>query len=291
MEISAQQFREVQILMRDLCGLALGDDKTYLVRARLEHIVAAHGGGSFTEYLSRIQQKTALSMRDELVEALTTGETSFFRDGHPFEEFRRRILPVLAKTIRERRASGYPLPQARIWSAGCSTGQEPYSVAMAVHEFILGNRALDLRGENFPILATDVSRKSLAMARKGSFPNHMLDRGLSAEQRNRYFSQTENSGIASEELRRLIEFRQLNLIDRLNVVGQFEVIFCRNVLIYFDAGIRQQICQQFYDLLTPGGLLIVGAAESLYRLDTRFVPEQLGPTSVYRKCSTGLSSL
>lgn len=289
MEISIQQFREVQTLVRQLCGLILGDDKTYLVRTRLEHIVQAHGCPNFSEYLNRLQQTTAVRMRDELVEALTTGETSFFRDGHPFEEFRRRILPSLAQTIRQRREIGYPAPVARIWSAGCSTGQEPYSLAMAIQDFVGGNPALELRVENFPILATDVSGKALATAREGRFPGHLVDRGLSSEHRHRFFRAEGNSWTVCEEIRRLIEFRRLNLIDRLNIVGQFEVIFCRNVLIYFDATVRQRVCEQFYELLTPGGLLIIGAAESLYRLETPFVTEQLGATTVYRKPAARLS--
>ena len=231
MEISVEQFREVQTLVRQLCGLMLGDDKTYLVRMRLEQIVQAHGCADFSEYLNRLQQTTAVRMRDELVEALTTGETSFFRDGHPFEEFRRRILPTLAQTIRQRRDAGYAAPQARIWSAGCSTGQEPYSLAMAIQDFVAGNPALELRAENFPILATDVSGKALATAREGRFPGHLIERGLSIEHRTRYFRPEGNLWVASDELCRMMEFRRLNLIDRLNIVGQFEVIFCRNVLI------------------------------------------------------------
>ena len=144
MLIAPHEFKEVQTLVRSLCGLVLTDDKTYLLRARLEAVVKAHGCAHFAEYLDRLRLRSEGLMRDELVEALTTGETSFNRDTHPFEEFRRQILPALAETVRRRREERYPVPLARIWSAGCSTGQEPYSLAMAIHEFVAANPAFDL---------------------------------------------------------------------------------------------------------------------------------------------------
>lgn len=283
MDVSPQEFRDVQTLVRRLCGLVLTDDKTYLVSTRLEQVVAAHGFTSFSDYLGRVQQLHSTLMRDELVEALTTGETSFNRDGHPFEEFRRRILPALAETIRQRRESNYPVPIARLWSAGCSTGQEPYSLAMAVHDFVSSNPSLNLRPEHFPIFATDVSNKSLNTAREGRYPAYQLDRGLPPALRVRYFRQDGDHWTANDELRRLIEFRRLNLIDSMSNLGPFDVIFCRNVLIYFDPPTRQRLCDQFYQLLVPGGLLIVGAAESLYSIATPFKSEQIGATTVYRK--------
>jgi chemotaxis protein methyltransferase CheR len=283
MDISPQDFRDVQKLVRTLCGLVLSDDKTYLVRTRLESVVRAHGFATFSEYLGRLQQFNAAQMRDELVEALTTGETSFNRDKHPFEEFRRQILPALANTIRERRERKYPVPLARIWSAGCSTGQEPYSIAMAVNDYTAGNPALGVRPEHFPILATDVSARSLNVAREGRYHERDLDRGLTAEQRLRYFRQQGDIWTLNDTLRRQIEFRRLNFIDPVVNLGPFEVIFCRNVMIYFDEPTRQRLCDQFYSLLSTGGLLILGAAESLYGIKTAFQTEQIGNTFVYRK--------
>ena len=215
--------------------------------------------------------------------SLRSSETSFNRDTHPFEEFRRQILPALAETVRRRREERYPVPLARIWSAGCSTGQEPYSLAMAIHEFIAANPALDLRPEHFPILATDVSAKSLSMAKAGRYPDRDVDRGLTKEQRNRHFRPHGEFWTASDDLRRWIEFRRLNFMDRVTTLGPFEVIFCRNVLIYFDTPSRQTLCDQFHQLLAPGGLLVLGAAESLYGLNTSFQSEPLGSTMVYRK--------
>lgn len=283
MHVSPRDFRDVQTLVLKLCGLVLTDDKTYLVSSRLETVVAAHGFTNFSDYLGRLQQLNSGLMRDELVEALTTGETSFNRDGHPFEEFRRRILPTLAEIIRQRREARYPVPIARLWSAGCSTGQEPYSLAMAVLDFVAANPQLHLRPEHFPILATDVSNRSLNVGREGRYPAFLMDRSLPAELKSRYFRQEKGHWTANEELRRLIDFRRLNLIDGLSSLGPFEVIFCRNVLIYFDQPTRQRLCDQFHQLLAPGGLLVLGAAESLYGMVTSFESERSGATTLYRK--------
>lgn len=284
-EVSLQEFRDVQKLVRSLCDLVLTDDKTYLVRTRLESVVQAHGFATFSEYLGRLQEFDAAQMRDELVEALTTGETSFNRDSHPFEEFRRRILPDLAAGLLRRRESSYARPLARLWSAGCSTGQEAYSLAMSILEFLSVNPSVDVRPDQFPILATDVSARSLNLAKEGRYPEREIERGLTTELRNRYFDQQDDDWTASERLRRLIDFRRLNFIDGLGNLGPFEVILCRNVMIYFDAKARQRLCDQFHRLLVPGGLLILGAAESLYGLQTPLESEQLGSTIVYRKPS------
>ena len=283
MEVSNQEFRDVQTLVRSLCGLVLTDDKTYLVKTRLEPVVAAHGCATFGDYLGRVQQFSAVAMRDELVEALTTGETSFNRDGHLFDEFRKRILPSLAEALRRRREAGLSLPIARIWSAGCSTGQEPYSVAMIIHDYLSANFALGLKPEQFPILATDVSAKSLSFAKEGRYPDRDIDRGVTDEQRRRFFQQEGSFWVVKDVLKKTIDFRQMNFLTPVSNIGPFEIILCRNVMIYFDTETRQRLCEQFHNLLFPGGLLILGAAESLYGLTTPLVSESIGSTTVYRK--------
>ena len=285
MDVSPREFGEVQTLVRMLCGLVLTDDKTYLVQSRLEPVVEARGHSTFREYLDHVQQADAVALRDELVEALITGETSFNRDSHLFDEFRRRILPSLAEEIRKRIEARYPVPLARLWSAGCSTGQEAYSLAMAVHDFVKSIPGSGMRVEQFPILATDVSNRSLAIARKGSYLERDLDRGLTPEQKRRYFHQDGDSWTVIDSLKRSIEFRRFNFLEPLAGLGPFEVILCRNVLIYFDTVTRQRLCDQFYQRLAPGGLLILGAAESLYGLNTPLVTESIGTTMVYRNPS------
>lgn len=285
MEIAPLEFREVQSLARTLCGLVLTDDKTYLVRTRLEPVVLRLKCGSFAEYLAKLRDPGATGLRDELVESLTTGETSFFRDEHPFTEFRQRILPELAEKIRKRREERYPIPACRIWSAGCSTGQEPYSISMSIADYIAGNPALGLRLEHFPILATDVSAKSLAIAREGRYAERDLERRIPMDQRSRHFTPRGDQWVVRDELRRTIDFRRLNFVSGDVNLGPFDAIFCRNVLIYFDAAIRQRLCDLFFQLLNPDGLLILGSAESLYGLTTPFVSGYIGRTLAFRKPS------
>lgn len=286
MNVSPAEFREIQTLVRGLCGLVLSDDKLYLVRARLESVVRAHGCRTFGEYLGRLKHFSAIPMRDELVEALTTGETSFNRDSHPFAEFRSRILPALAESLNRRRQPRHPVPLARIWSAGCSTGQEPCSLAMAVHDFVDTHPALHLRPEQFPILATDVSARVLNTAKEGRYSDRDIQRGLTGEQRARFFRQQGDVWIVNEALRQSIEFRRLNFIDPVGGLGPFDVIFCRNVMIYFDADTRRRLCDQFESLLVPGGLLILGATESLYGISSTLLSERIGSTIAYRKAGT-----
>ncbi len=281
MDVTPSEFKEVQNLVRSLCGLILTDDKTYLVRTRLEPVLKAHGCLTFADYLTRLRVTHEVRMRDELVEALTTGETSFNRDGHLFEELRRRILPQLAELIRRRRADLYPITNARIWSAGCSTGQEPYSLAIAVQDFLVANPAPDLKPEHFPILATDVSQRSLQIAKDGRYSSRELDRGLTPDERTRYFQPQGDDWVVRDFLRKQIEFRRLNFIDPIVNQGPFDLICCRNVMIYFDAPTRQRLCNQFYELLMPGGMLILGAAESLYGMSTPLLSTTIGNTVVY----------
>lgn len=283
MDISPLEFRDIQVLVRNLCGLVLADDKTYLVSTRLAPVVKAHGFTRFGDYLGRVQQLDAVLLRDELVEALTTGETSFNRDAALFAAIRQSILPGIAEGLRRRREARFPFPTARIWSAGCSTGQEPYSLAMAVLDFLGGSPALQLRPEQFPILATDVSNRSLAFARQGRYPGRDVDRGLTTDLRRRYFEPQGGSWVAKPLLKKNIEFRRLNLMDCLPGLGPFEMILCRNVLIYFDAATRSRLCAHFQSLLVPGGRLILGAAESLYGVSDAFESERLGSTLIFRK--------
>lgn len=281
MEISAAEFQEVRTLLHSQCGIALSDDKTYLLQTRLEPLVRARQCATFGEYLGLLRRSHATELRDEMLEALATNETSFFRDGHPFMEFRRRILPDLAETIRRRRVELHPAPLARIWSAGCSTGQEVYSLAIAVHE-TLPALSPGIAAEHFPILATDLSGKALASARTGLYFDRELERGLTPEQRSRFFRPVGDRFEVAAEVRRYIEFRRLNLAEAVPTLGPFDVIFCRNVLIYFDVDLRRRILRRFEELLAPKGLLIVGAAESLYGVSASLLPQTLGSTTVYR---------
>jgi chemotaxis protein methyltransferase CheR len=174
-------------------------------------------------------------------------------------------------------------PKVRIWCAAVATGQEAYSVAMAVTDFLAGRPGLGLTLDDFPILASDISCNALATAREGRYSAADLGRGILLNQRDRFFRQENEAWIVDPSLRRMVEFRPLNLVRPLPNLGTFDLILCRNLLIYFDESMRRRLCQSLHAALNPQGILLLGAAESLYRVTDAFAAERLGSTVVHRK--------
>jgi chemotaxis protein methyltransferase CheR len=282
MDLPPAVFEELCRLVHRLCGLVIAEDKAYLVRHRLEGVVRAGGCRDFRDFAERLRGPQGVTLHEPIVEAITTAETSFFRDGHPFETFRRHLLPRLAERARAR-PPDHSGPRVRLWCAGAATGQEPYSLAMVLHDF-LGTTAPDGLGErDFRLLATDVSAKVLATAAAGVYAERDLARGLTAGQVGRYFERHGEAWVVREPIRRLVEFRRFNLLQSASALGSFDAIFCRNVLIYFDDATRRQLCEQFHARLLEGGWLVLGAAENLYGIGTRFESVRLGKTMLYQK--------
>ncbi len=285
MQLTAQAFEELRGLIQRLCGVALSAEKEYLVRHRLEPVARDHGCASFEELIRKLRGPEALALSDAVVEAITTSETSFFRDGQPFEAVRRLILPALGEQLLARKArlpfvSG---PTVRFWSAAAATGQEAYSLAMLVHDHIEAQRGRGVTDKDFSILATDVSEPVLARARSATYSERELARGLTAGQIARYFVRHGDHWLVREPIRRLVTFARANLVQPLNILGPFDAIFCRNVLIYFDDATKLRICLRFHDLLAPGGCLVLGAAENLYGVTDRFEALHWEGTLLYRK--------
>jgi chemotaxis protein methyltransferase CheR len=266
MDLSPQQFDRLRAYVRRVCGLALGDDKAYLVRQRLGPVAEAAGCADFGRLADLLEGPAPVWLRDEVVEAITTHETSFFRDGHPFDTFRTVLLPELLAVRRP----------VRIWCAGAATGQEPYSLAMCL---------LECPGATGSILATDVSARALADAAAGVYAAHEVRRGLPAALRDRYFEARAGGWAVGDRLRRLVEFRRRNLIEPFDDLGPLDAAFCRNVLMYFDPAIRQRVCDGLFRCLRPGGILCLGAAESLFGLAHAFEAVAHGATVVYRKAA------
>jgi chemotaxis protein methyltransferase CheR len=286
MELSRALFTEMRALIHDLCGLALGEDKLYLVQQRLEPVLASCGCVDFEGFSDKLRGLESVQLREAVIEAITTNETSFFRDGHPFETFRQHILPWLAERMLAPRNTGFP-PLApgvgRIWCAAASTGQEPYSLVMTLLDWLAINRPVGVTENDFSFLATDISARVLNTAREGRYNDREIQRGVSPELQGRYFRRDGDGWLLSERLRRMVTFRQLNLVRPYLGLGLFDVIFCRNVLIYFDDETRRQICERLCNLLTPGGLLVLGAVENLYGVSARFESIHMGETIVYRR--------
>ncbi len=254
-------------------GIALGPNKQYLVSSRLRGIIRETGVNDLGELLSLVERDVRGRLRGQIIDAMTTNETLWFRDTHPFEILRDRLLPEYAAG-----RSGKPL---RIWSAACSTGQEPYSISMIIEQF-KQRRPGAISGEK--IIATDISSRALSDAREGEYAMLALGRGLDTQQLKQYFDQTRDGRWkVKKHIASRVEFRPLNLLESYSLLGQFHVVFCRNVLIYFSADIKRQILQKIHQTLLPGGYLIVGASEAVNGLNDYYEMVHCRPGIIYRK--------
>jgi chemotaxis protein methyltransferase CheR len=282
MDLSPVTFDELRRLIHRLCGLVIADDKEYLIRHRLESLVKSSGCRSFDDFLGKLTSPDSLSLQEAVVEAITTQETSFFRDRHPFEAIRDRILPEMASSLRIAE-SPYGRRKIRVMCCGASTGQEPYSLAMLISEYSAMRPSVEIAETDFSILAIDISTNALATAAAAKYSQREIDRGLTPEQVRRFFEREGDHWILKPSLRRLVEFRHINLMQPFAGLGTFHLILCRNVLIYFDLAARQRICTQFYEMLAGGGWLVLGSAESLLGIDHQFQSLRHGDTLLFRK--------
>lgn len=254
-------------------GIALGPNKQYLVSSRLRSILRDTGVEDLGELLKLVERDVRGTLRSQIVDAMTTNETLWFRDTHPFEILRDRLLPEFVDSKARQ-----PL---RIWSAACSTGQEPYSISMIIDQF-KQRRPGALNGEK--IIATDISSRVLADARAGEYAMLALGRGLDTQQLKQYFDQTSDGRWrVKQPIASRVEFRPLNLLESYSLLGQFHFVFCRNVLIYFSGDLKRQILLKIHQSLHPGGYLIVGASEAVNGLNDYFEMVHCRPGIIYRK--------
>ncbi|MBI3833986.1 MAG: protein-glutamate O-methyltransferase CheR [Planctomycetes bacterium] len=267
-----------------MCGLVLGPDKAYLLRHRLAPVVESEGLTSFDELLVRLQCRGGSRLHDAIIEAITTKETSFFRDRGFFGFLRKSVLPEFFETLR--RKSGLRR-RIRVWSSGCSTGQEPYSIAILIRDLIESGDADGAKENQFTILATDLSTEALESARTGKYSSADVERGLSEFDLARYFRRAGKHWTVNESLRRLVQFRRFDLLTSPAALGAFDLILCRNVLIYFDEATRRRVCGGLFGAMQSGGWLALGAAESLFGVDHQLENVRLGQVLCYRKPHRG----
>ena len=272
-DITPQEYEAFRKFLQDACGILLGENKQYLVKSRLRKIADENGMASLGELTDRLKQPGRAMLREQVIDAMTTNETLWFRDTHPFRILTEILLPELSerKTIQ-------PL---RIWSAACSTGQEPYSIAMTIDEY-KRLRPGKLRAD-VKITATDISKTVLESARRGEYEMLAIGRGLSPERQRNYFMPMAGGGWQIKpDLKRVVEFKELNLLERY-MLGKFDIIFCRNVLIYFSAELKKDILTRMHATLNPGGYLVLGASESLNGLPDLYEMVQCHPGIIYRR--------
>ena len=285
MNLTQAEFELLSRYIHDLCGLDIKPDKQYLIEQRLEPLVVEANCSCFKEYYDLAIKGAIPRAKESIVNVMTTNETSFFRDTHPFDAFRTSILPQLGAMVenRKRRSIQRRGAKVRIWSAGASTGQEPYSLAMLIQEYVQNQAPKGTELKDFEILATDISTKVLGQALSGEYTEFEVRRGLSDTQLQKYFEKTKDTWHIKGELQEIIEFRRVNLLDSFSLLGGFDLVFCRNVLIYLDLPTKTKIFDQFYSMLSEPGFLILGASENIIGVTQRFQSVSVGPSLIYQK--------
>ena len=247
-------------LLKERSGLVLAPEKQYLIESRLMPVARRAGCASIAELVRRLREPDAETLKVEIAEAMTINESLFFRDKIPFDRFRDTVLPaMLAARAKSKRL--------RIWCAAASTGQEPYSLAM-----ILKSLQEKFGGWRIEILATDIAREVLERARAGIYSQFEVQRGLPIQMLMQHFEQVGEQWRVVETIRKMVQFRQLNLLADFASIGTFDVVFCRNVLIYFDQATKVDVLNRVYRQLAPDGFLLMGAAETVVGLTDIFVP-------------------
>lgn len=272
MAVTQKDFDFVRGVVRDQSAIVLGEGKQYLLEARLLPLVRREKLGSLEELIARMRRDPRSPLHAQVVDAMTTNETSFFRDEDPFEALRAHLLPELLRRPDRR-------PPLRIWCAACSTGQEPYSIAILLRDHF-PSACEDVR-----ILATDLSPTVLAKAQEGLFGRLEVRRGLPKRLLRKHFTQEGREWRINAPLRDMVEFGLLNLVEPWPPLPAFDIVFLRNVLIYFDTETKRSILREIRRVLRPGGHLFLGSAETTLNLDSAFERVQQGPATCYRACS------
>ena len=272
--VSDMQYRRFAAYLQEKSGIVLGENKQYLVNSRLNSLVATFRCSSVDELLTRCMDGKDEKVAEAVLNAMTTNETLWFRDTYPYLALSNIILPELAMRGK------YPV---RIWSSDCSSGQEPYSIAITVLEMM--SHMVHIDPSQVQIIATDLSTDMLQRCRAGYYDAHALSRGLSAERRAKFFRPTHNPAMMQIDprVKHMVEFRQMNLLGSYALMGRFDVIFCRNVLIYFNNDVKAQILRKFSMCLNKGGYLILGSTETLVGVADQFEMMRCHPGIIYKK--------
>jgi len=267
-EITDQEFQRLAALVKANFGIHLSKEKKALVMGRLGNILRSLNMDNFSDYINFVIADRSGEAAKTFISKITTNHTYFMREADHFDFFRDKLLPALMPKLKDK--------DLRIWSAGCSTGEEPYTLAMLIDEYLGGAR----RGWDTKILATDISEKVLAHAARGMYSDESVLLLPKRWKLTYFVPHGDNQYAVKDSIKREVLFRRFNLMDPFPFKKKFHVIFCRNVMIYFDANTRKQIVRKFYDALEPGGYLFIGHSETIHRDDRLF--HYVMP-AVYRK--------
>lgn len=265
---SPDEYKNFQVFLEKACGIVLGANKHYLVSSRLNRLMIESSISTLQNLVDALNQSMNSALRTKVIEAMTTNETLWFRDTYPFQ--------VLSQTIFEDYKQQNK-KSIRIWSAACSSGQEPYSISMTTDEYLKKTP-----GFKVDVIATDISQEILNAAKVAKYDALALARGLSEERKRQYFSPVGDQWQVNANIRSRVNFREVNLLQSYAALGKFDAIFCRNVLIYFSAESKKDILNRMANALNPRGFLMLGASESISQYSDRFEMVRASTGVVYR---------
>ncbi len=270
----SDDYKQFRAFLEEACGILLGDNKAYLVNSRLKVVLQKHNLSSLNQLVSKLKSSASKLLKDDVVDAMTTNETLWFRDNHPFHLLTTKIFPELCQ-----KRSVQPI---KIWSAACSTGQEPYSIAITAKEYQDAN--LGKMNQGVSITATDISQTVLNSAQTGVYEMLALGRGMSKERLENCFDELGGGRWKIKaNYQKVVDFQLLNLMESFQKIGKgYDIIFCRNVLIYFSSELKRELLIKMHQSLKPGGYLLLGASESLNGLSDYYEMEQCRPGIIYR---------
>jgi chemotaxis protein methyltransferase CheR len=274
--LERHEFDLLRGLIETWCGISLEDAKMYLVETRLREVVVETGCASFGEFYQKART-AGPSLRDRIIDDMTTNETSWFRDMPFWETMRQVILPEALEIARRESR-----PRISIWSAASSTGQEPYTIALLLREMERAGELRGYRADSFDILATDISRNALAIAEAGRYDPISMRRGLPLRLREEYFTRDGRISVLRDDVRKLVRFKRMNLLDSFGNLGVFDIVLLRNVLIYFAAAWKRNILAKTAQVMRSEGALAAGATETLELYSGDFDVVRHGRSTYYR---------
>lgn len=261
--ITNNEFELFRKLIETECGIAIGDEKAYLLESRLSKMLDENGCDNFTQFYDKTRLDSQL--KNKIIDAMTTNETLWFRDDSPYMALNEHFFPLFSEQLKQGSKK-----QVRIWSAACSTGQEPYSIAINAHEFSKSGQGSALLNGGLNILATDISNSVLFLAKAARYDAISISRGMPESLLNRYFQQDGRVYVLENKIKEMVQFQQLNLMKSFNQMGMFDLILLRNVAIYFSVEFKMDLFRRISQVLNPGGYLMLGASESLHGLSDDF---------------------
>lgn len=267
-KITPDEVKIISQYIYKISGIALNEQKAYLMETRLSGLAGEYHCASYLDLYQKAKSDASMMLERKIINAMTTNETFFFRDHSPFELFRHKLLPELIDK-RSTQTSGNTSIDIRVWSAACSTGQEVYSLAIVLKELLAG-----LSKYKIKLLGTDISDDAIAKASYGQYNKFEIERGLDKDKLERYFNPNGYHWKIRDDIRAMVLFKKFNLMFPFIGLGQFDIIFCRNVAIYFSLEDRKTLFNKIADVLAPDGYLVIGSTESLTGICPRFVPQR-----------------